>query len=329
MFKEMEKLISGFPEDIKQSITEHRNLGKPNLKPFNKILITGLGGSGIGGSMVAEALVSTAKMPIVVNKDYSVPAWVDEQTLVIASSYSGNTEETISAATQAKKQGAQLAAITSGGQLLKMAEADSFPVVHLPEGYPPRAAFGHSSVALFAFLGACEVAPWNANEFLKMADHLTDKQDDCRRIGKEIAKKIDGRIPVLYAAEGLGAVAVRWRQQINENGKSLCWHHIVPEMNHNELVGWAGGDNRLAVIMLRSSDDHPRSALRMDLNRDLISEKTNVVEEVQAVGSNQLERMYYLIAVGDWMSLYISENRGVDPVEVDVISHLKSELAKH
>lgn len=329
MYNEMEKLIAGFPEDLKESVTQHRNLAKPDLKPFNKILITGLGGSGIGGSMVSETLAATAKMPIIVNKDYLIPAWVDEQTLVIASSYSGNTEETISAAELAKKQGAQLAAITSGGKLLKMAEDDSFPVVKLPEGYPPRAAFGHSSVALFAFLGACDVARWNANEFLKMAEHLSETQEECRSKAKKLAEKIDGRIPVIYAAEGLGAVAVRWRQQINENGKTLCWHHVFPEMNHNELVGWAGGDNRLAVVMLRSSDDHERSALRLDLCRDLISEKTDVVEEVHAKGNNQLERMYYLIAVGDWMSLYISDHRGVDPVEVDVITHLKSELAKH
>lgn len=329
MYEEMEKLIAGFPNDIKESVAEHRNLAKPDLRPFNKILITGLGGSGIGGSMISETLAPSAKIPIVVNKDYRVPAWVDDQTLLIACSYSGNTEETLAAVKDGKKQGAQLAAVTSGGKLLEMAQDEKMPVVKMPEGYPPRAAFGHSSVALFALLGVCDVAPWNANEFLKIADHLAAKQKEIQEIAQNLADKLAGRIPVIYSAEGLGAIAVRWRQQINENAKMLCWHHIFPEMNHNELVGWAGGDDRIGVVILRSSDDHPRSALRLDLSRDLISDKTDVVEEVKAVGNTQLERMYYLIAVGDWMSLFLSKKRGVDPVEVEVITHLKSELARH
>lgn len=329
MTEEMEKLIAHFPEDMEESIAQHRNLGKPDLRPFDNILITGLGGSGIGGSLIAETLAPSAKVPIVVNKNYEVPAWVNEKTLVIACSYSGNTEETIAAAEQAKKQGAQLAVITSAGKLLKMAQDENLPLVELPGGFPPRAAFGHSSVALFALLGVCGVAQWNANEFLKIADHLKEKQEEIKSIARDLAEKLSGRIPVLYSAEGLSAVAVRWRQQINENAKMLCWHHVFPEMNHNELVGWAGGDNRMGVVILRSSDDHPRSAVRLDLSRDLIAKQTDVVEEVEAVGDNQLERMYYLIAVGDWLSLYLSEKRGVDPVEVNVITHLKSELARH
>lgn len=329
MFEEMEKLIAGFPADMKDSVARNRNISAPGLKPFNKVLITGLGGSGIGGTMVAETLAGSAKRPIIVNKNYSIPSWVDAETLVVACSYSGNTEETLSATQQAVKQGAQIAVITSGGELLKMAQTGNWPIASLPQGYPPRAAFGHSSVALFALLDACGVGNWRPDELLGAAQLLEIQQEAIRDLAKGLAEQVVDRVPVIYAAEGLAGVAVRWRQQINENAKMLCWHHILPEMNHNELVGWAGGDTRMAVLMLRSSDDHPRSALRMDLSRDLIRKQTDVVIEVNAVGQNKLERMYYLIAVGDWLSLYLSKKRGVDPVEVNVITHLKNELSRH
>ena len=329
MFETMEQLIAGFPGDMKKSAARLTDLTFNELAPFDKVLITGLGGSGIGGTMVSESLSGTSKYPIVVNKNYNVPAWVDNRTLVVACSYSGNTEETLAATQQAIDQGAQIAAITSGGRLLEMAEQNNWPLVTLPQGYPPRAAFGHSSVALFALMGAIGVADWDQPAFNKAADHLSELEPEIREFAKGLAEQLADRVPVIYAAEGNGGVAVRWRQQINENAKMLCWHHVFPEMNHNELVGWAGGDTRMGVVMLRSDDDHPRTAVRLDLSRDLISEQTDIVLEVHAKGSNRLERMYYLISVGDWLSFYLSKKRNVDPVEVNVITHLKSELARH
>lgn len=329
MFETMEQLIAGFPGDMKKSAERQSGLTFQNLPTFDKVLITGLGGSGIGGTMVSESLAGTSKFPIAVNKDYAVPTWVDSRTLVVACSYSGNTEETLAATQQAIDQGAHIAAITSGGRLLEMAEQNNWPLVTLPQGYPPRAAFGHSSVALFALMGAIGVADWDQNAFIKAADHLKKHEADVRDLAKGLAEQLDDRIPVIYAAEGNGGLAVRWRQQINENAKMLCWHHVFPEMNHNELVGWAGGDTRMGVVLLRSEDDHPRTAVRLDLSRDLIRKQTDIVLEVHAKGNNRLERMYYLIAVGDWLSFYLSKKRNVDPVEVNVITHLKSELARH
>lgn len=329
MFETMEELIAGFPDNMAQSANQYSNIKTNQLQRFNKVLITGLGGSGIGGTMVSEVLRTRSYFPVFVNKNYEIPYWVDDQTLVVACSYSGNTEETLSATQEAIERGAQLAAITSGGEMLKMAEKHQWPTAKLAEGFPPRAAFGHSSVALFMLLAACGVGEFKSGDFSQAATHLNSTQNQVKELAKSMAEKLQGRIPVIYAAEGLGGVAVRWRQQINENAKMLCWHHIFPEMNHNELVGWAGGDNRMAVVFLRSEDDHPRTAIRLDLSRDIIADQTDVVIEAKAVGNNQLERMYYLISLGDWLSLYLSQKRGVDPVEVDVITHLKSELGKH
>lgn len=325
----MEKLIAGFPNDIKTSVSHNQHLSDFELKPFSRVLITGLGGSGIGGTIVSELLADSCNFPIVVNKNYRVPAWVNEETLVVACSYSGNTEETLAATEQAKSQGAQLAAVTSGGELLKIAQSEKMPLVQLPSGYPPRAAFGHGLVCLTALLAACGVTAWKPEMFLGAVDLLNERMPQIKAKAEQWAKTLKDRVPVIYAAEGLGGVAVRWRQQINENGKMLCWHHILPEMNHNELVGWAGGDNRFAAIILTSPDDHPRTALRMELSKEIISKHTDTVLEAEAAGSNRIERMYHLIALGDWLSYYLSIERGVDPVEVDVITHLKSELAKH
>jgi len=329
MFETMEKLIAGFTGDMRTSIKNNEQLQATHLNPVQQVLITGLGGSGIGGTILSELLAGTARVPIVVNKDYNIPAWVGKQTLVVACSYSGNTEETLAAAKQAAAQGAQMAAVTSGGQLLELALQEKMPLVKLPEGYPPRAAFGHGLICLMALLAGCKIGTWNPDVLYQVAEHLDNQSEEIKQKAKQLAAKIATRIPVLYAAEGLAGVAVRWRQQINENGKMLCWHHILPEMNHNELVGWAGGDNRMAVLFLRSSDDHPRTAMRMDLNKEIVARHCDTVEEVYALGNNRLERMYYLILFGDWLSYYLSIERNVDPIEVDVITHLKSELAKH
>lgn len=328
MYQTMEKLIAGFPDDLRTAANKLRGITFPNLSDFDNVLITGLGGSGIGGSMVAETLASQSDKPIVVNKNYTVPAWVSEKTLVVACSYSGNTEETLSAVASAREYGAQVAAITSGGTLLQMARDNHWPHIELPDGYPPRAAFGHSSVALFALMAVSGLAPYSADDFVAVADHLDTTSEEVRSLSKDLAELLTDRIPVIYAGEGLAGVAVRWRQQINENAKMLCWHHILPEMNHNELVGWAGGDTRMGVVFLRTASDHARTAMRMDLTRDLVAKQTDVVETVTARGENLLNRMYYLIAVGDWLSLYLAKKRGVDPVEVDVITFLKSELAQ-
>lgn len=325
----MEKLIAEFSRDMRESAERNRSIGNFEVKSFDNVLISGLGGSGIGGTILSELLANTATMPIVVNKNYDIPAWVNERTLVIACSYSGNTEETLAATERAQNQGASLAAVTSGGKLMDLARKVDMPLIELPAGYPPRAAFGHGLVSLMALLAGCGVAPWNPDDFVRAADHLDKHADEIRTAARSLASRLVSRIPVLYAAEGLAGVAVRWRQQINENGKMLCWHHILPEMNHNELVGWAGGDDRMGVIFLRSSDDHPRTAIRMDLNKSIISKHTDMVEEVHANGHSRLERMYYLILFGDWLSYYLSVERQVDPVEVDVITHLKTELGKH
>ncbi len=294
------------------------------------VLITGLGGSGIGGTIAAEVLARSCSVPVCVNKDYGIPAWVNAHTLVVACSYSGNTEETLAATDKAREAGSSIAVVASGGQLLAKAEAEGWVSAKLPEGYPPRAAFGHGLITLLGLLNAAGLySDWDATDLHRVADELEQSQESIRNTARDLTDKLANRIPVIYAATGLEGVAVRWRQQINENAKILCWHHVLPEMNHNELVGWAGGDNRMGVVMLRSKDDHPRTSLRMDLNMKLMRKQTDCVVEVNAHGTSRMERLYYLVHVGDWLSYYLAVQRQVDPIEVNVITELKNELARH
>jgi len=159
-------------------------------------------------------------------------------------------------------------------------------------------------------------------------DLIKYNQDDIRAEAKKIAQKLYGKTPIIYTTDRMESVAVRLRQQINENGKLLCWHHVIPEMNHNELVGWKDVRNDVAVLYLRNKDDYKRNAIRIDINKDIIGKLTDTVLEVYSKGNTLTEKMMYFVNLGDWISWYMSELHGVDSIEVDVIDYLKGELAK-
>jgi glucose/mannose-6-phosphate isomerase len=326
----MQVFIEQFTSMLSQSVQEAK-LQKPDFSGFvpSSILISGLGGSGIGGTIVSEWASKTAAIPVVVSKDYEIPQWAGPQTLFIASSYSGGTEETLSALHLAQKAGCRIVCITSGGKLAEIAKGEGYPILTLPEGYPPRAAFPFALAKLTAVFFSARVFGNSWEEALQnAAEFLENQLEHIRTEAREIAEYLHGKIPVLYAATGFEGVAVRWRQQINENSKELCWHHVLPEMNHNELVGWAGGDARFAAVFMRSGNDHYRTLKRMELSADIISERGGSVRYLDARGSHPILQSLYLILVGDYVSLYLAQIKGVDPVEVNVISGLKNELGK-
>ncbi len=324
---EMKQLIVEFSKHLRDAVQICKATSVRTNGNFKNVVITGLGGSGIGGTIAAELLRNSAPVPIFVNKDYHLPAFVDEHTLLIASSYSGNTEETLAALEAAMARGATCAAITSGGRLLEIAKEKSLDHVVLPGGNPPRSMLGFSLTALLFLLGkyGIDQVGW----FYKIegaADLLDEQKQSLRNEAKELARYLEGKMPVIYAVDGYEGVAVRFRQQINENGKMLCWHAVIPEMNHNELVGWVGALGKEAVVFLRNKDDYERNQMRIQVNKDIISRKTGQMKDVWSRGENRLERMLYHIHLGDWCSLYLSELSGVDVMEVKVIDHLKSAL---
>lgn len=327
----MNTLIERFPAQLAEALEIGANANiNPHHKPIHKVIVVGLGGSGIGADFVSEMIKGECNVPYLINKGYSIPAFVDEHTLAIASSYSGNTEETLHALGQIEKTGAKIVCIASGGKLLSIAEEKGYDYIQLPGGWPsPRACLGFSLTQQLFILQKLGLISGEIAKNLKSSiDLIKYDQDDIKILAKKIAQQLNGKTPVIYTTDRMQSVAVRLRQQINENGKLLCWHHVIPEMNHNELVGWKDKRDDLAVLYLRNKDDFKRNAIRIDINQTIIKKLCPTVIEVYSKGQSLTEKMIYFTHLGDWISWYLSELHGVDSIEIDVIDYLKGELSK-
>ena len=326
----MNDYISDFTKHLTEALEIGQNtlLSEPHADIHN-VLICGLGGSGIGGTIVNDLVSENINVPISATKDYSIPNFVDENTLVIASSYSGNTEETLYALEACQKRRAQIASVTSGGALEKLAKKKGFNCITIPGDQPPRAMFGYSFTQLFFLLNHYGLIDNSfISEFEKAIDLLDDHEEAIKSEAKALATKLYGTTPVIYTAAGFEGVGVRFRQQINENSKMLCWHHVIPEMNHNELLGWRINTNNLGVVYFRNKCDFDRNQVRIDINKEVISKFTDNISEVWSKGDSRIENSLYHIHLGDWVSWYLSEMNEVDAIEIDVINFLKSSLAK-
>jgi glucose/mannose-6-phosphate isomerase len=326
----MKELISSFTAQLRQAIDigSAATLTKPSAEIRN-VIITGLGGSGIGGSIITQIIEKELKVPVIVNKDYFLPSFASSNTLVIVSSYSGNTEETLGALEVALERACKIVCITSGGKVAAIAKEKNLDCITIPGGMPPRACLAYSFTQLFFVLNEMGlIGSWFKEEF-ESSIHLIDHEEEhiCAE-AYYLAEKLHKKIPVIYSQANYEGVAIRFRQQINENSKMLCWHHALPEMNHNELVGWTIPNDKLAVVFMRNEDDYERTKARMELTKTIVSKYTPYVFEVYSKGSSQLQKSLYLIHFGDWVSWYLAEIRNIDATEVKVIEFLKGELAK-
>lgn len=307
---------------------------------YENIVCTGLGGSAIGADIARSYVADEAASPMIVNRNYTMPGFVGARSLVITSSYSGNTEETLSAYNDAKARGARIIVITSGGRLCELAKRDGFPVVAIPGGLPPRCALGYSFFPLLIVLsklGIIKDRSADIDEAIKVMEGLKDgklgpKVKGRNNIAKEIAKGIYGKYPVIYGSQDrVDAVVTRWRGQLAENSKTISSSHLFPEMNHNEIVGWANPEKilkDLVVIVLRDRDDHPRIARRIDITEKIIKDAGVKVIEAVSVGSGLLARIFSLVYTGDFVSYYLAILNKEDPTPVDRITYLKESLEK-
>jgi glucose/mannose-6-phosphate isomerase len=298
-------------------------------KIFTNVVVSGLGGSGIGGTIVAEIVSDEATAPILVNKDYFLPAFVNENTLVIISSYSGNTEETVNAMQQALEKNATIACISSGGKVIEIAKEKNLQFIIVPGGMPPRSCLGYSLTQLLFVLNYAGIISNRFEKELEKSVALLNKEEGrIQKLALRVAKKLYKKTPIIYSAAGVEGVSVRFRQQINENAKMLCWHHVIPEMNHNELVGWVDKNKKLGVVIFRNTSDYERIQSRIENNKEVIAGCTSTIIELFSKGKSKLENSIYLIHLGDWISLYMAQLRGVDATEVNVIDRLKGALSK-
>jgi glucose/mannose-6-phosphate isomerase len=326
----MKTLVANFSKQLADAISIGNNARlNEEANEILNVLICGLGGSGIGGSIVSELVVGYAKVPINVTKGYFIPEYVNENTLVIVSSYSGNTEETLNCLNLAAAKSAKIVSITSGGKLLDVSREKNFDHIVVPGGMPPRACLGYSLTQLFFTLGFYKIIDSRYKKELENAIKLIDAEEiNIIAEATSIAEKLRNRTPVIYATTYYEGIAIRLRQQLNENAKVLCWHQIIPEMNHNELVGWTEKNDNLSVLIFVDKHEYSRNLARIEINKEVIKKYTSHITEIYSKGNTAIEKAIYFIHLGDWVSVILGGLRGADLMEINVINHLKSELSK-
>lgn len=324
----MDKYIAGFPEQLHEALRiVDAATGLNFSQRPTSVIISGMGGSGIGGILVRTLVSKQLTVPYAVVNNYALPAWAGPGTLVICSSYSGNTEETLTSLADAQAKGCSIACVTTGGKLLEIARQNGYPVITVPPGRPPRSSVGYSIVGQLSLLEAAGVidSAWR-NIISSTAQWLAEQSESLREAAYTLAGKIGDTIPILYTDALFNAVGVRWKQQINENAKMHCFHHVIPEMNHNELVAYDKKDDRFSVIFIRNSFEHPQLKKRFQYTAELMSGKTGYITTVQATGDNPYQQIFGMLHFGDWISVALAERNRVDPIDIAILDRLKSAL---
>jgi glucose/mannose-6-phosphate isomerase len=334
----MQKLLRKFPWQVEDAVVIGRKALIPYSAPtIRNIVVSGLGGSAIGGDLLRSYLAEELRVPFIVNRHYFLPEFVDRNSLVLISSYSGNTEETIAAHHDAAKRKAKVLCISSNGETERLAKKFKQPFITIPKGYPPRAALGYSFFAPLLALTKMKLIPSRERDIRETIALLKRKSKRYSALNKQndalqLAKQLYNKLPIIYsAADRFDIVNLRWRGQLAENAKVLAFGHVLPEMNHNELVGWKvlrRYMEKMAVVFLRDKEDHSRVQMRMKITKDIVGEFAGKVLEAHSEGKSLLVRMFSLIYLGDWVSYYLAIFNGIDPTPVKVIDYLKSELAK-
>lgn len=326
----MYDLISEFPAQLLRAVEigEKANLKSQRPTAIKNIVLCGLGASGFGGNILSELFREELKVPVIVNKSYFLPAFVDSSTLLILSSYSGNTEETISCANQAAEKGLHPVCVTSGGHLAVLADKHGWDIIKIPAGSPPRCALGYSTVQLFFILRHFNLISDDFKKSLiRTASFLELEQRKTMEDAEFLAAKLLGKIIIAYTEDKYESTALRLKQQINENSKMYCWYNVVPEMNHNELVGWREPKENLAVLIFRSSDEYHRNSARIVFKKDVIVKVSENVYEIDAKGQDTFEKHFYFIHFGDWLSYHLALLQGYDPMEIEVLVNLKTHMS--
>jgi glucose/mannose-6-phosphate isomerase len=329
--------LHGLPQQCRAAWDKANKFLLPeDYAAIDKVVILGMGGSAIGGDLV-HSLFSSEKKPIIfVSRDYNLPAFVDEKTLVIASGYSGNTEETLSAFSQAMDKNCKKLAITTDGELKKRAEDAGIPVFIIDYVSLPRAALGYSFMPLIAFLQRLGLVQDRTAEVKAMIQDLDMLLAEFKETvpassnrAKQMAARLHGKIAVIYGAGVLSEVAHRWKTQINENSKGWAFYETFSELNHNAVVGYQFPRelaSKIYVVLLRSPSLHPRILIRYQVTGELLEQSGISHETVDSRVKGELNQMMGLIYLGDWVSYYLAMLNETDPTPIKTVDYLKKRL---
>jgi len=335
----MFELTASLPEQVEQAAAAAAELvGQVEPATVDNVVVMGMGGSGISGDVVAAATSPLMPVPIVVSKSYECPAFVGPETLVFAVSVSGDTEEIVQAATDAEAAGAQMVVVSGGGQLADLASQWGAPWFPVPPGIPqPRAALGAVSIPPLVVLDHLGLYRGGHNWIAAAVDQLRARRDEVEAAGEssgpaEVARRIGRTVALVQGGGMVGAAAAqRWKTQINENAKAPAFWAAQPELCHNEVCGWGvGGDvtrQVITAVALRHEGEHPQVGRRFELVGEILREVVADVIEVQAAGDGDLAQLFDLILFGDYVSLWLATQSGVDPGPVPILVDLKAALA--
>lgn len=334
-------LIERFPEQLQEGlgIGQKATLPRWTFSGISHVVVAGLGGSAIAAELVNSYLNYSLGIPSSIVRHYLLPHYVNQKSLIICSSYSGNTEETLSAYLEAKKRKAKIIAIASGGRLEELCKKDNNPLILIPQGFPPRAALGYSFVTLLILFGRLGLVRDQSRQIRQAASFLKEirssflpEVEQSNNPAKALAGQIYGRLPIIYASQDyFYPVALRWKQQICENAKVLAFCNAFSEFNHNELVGWGKVDflkEKVLAVILKDREDHKKIQSRMKIVRQILESRNVTVLEVESSGATLLSRILSLVHLGDWTSFYLAVLNQVDPTPVEVIDFLKDSLAR-
>ncbi|MDQ7822739.1 MAG: bifunctional phosphoglucose/phosphomannose isomerase [Candidatus Eremiobacteraeota bacterium] len=332
----MMELVLNLPGQMAHALESGRTLNLPHLSAA-QILHLGMGGSAMAGHLLRAHLRDELAIPYEINQSYDIPAWAGSRTLAIAVSYSGETEETLTALDKAARKGCQVICVASGGSLRQRALAMGAPFIEVPSGYPPRAALGHLHGALLAALEKTGIAPPHDKEITETIALLESLREEWhprvpleKNEAKRLATRIAGKVPIVFgSSDASAAVAYRWKTQFNENGKSLCYTERFPELNHNEIVGWAHSfipQKAFHVCFLRDSGEPEPIKTRIDFTEEIISGKTTT-DHLWSRGTSALAKLMSLVFLGDLASTYLALLYGTNPTSIDVITEMKKRLS--
>jgi glucose/mannose-6-phosphate isomerase len=337
----MRNIIYNLPEQIKDAWKIPVKITK-SRKHYSNIVISGMGGSGIGGDILQSLLLSKTKIPIVTIKDYHIPDFVGKDTLFIAVSYSGNTEETINGFFEAQRKGAHIVAITSGGTLWDLCQKYQIDCVEIPAGLSSRCAIGYLFFPQLKILTTLKLSDDFKKELTETIEILATRRNYYERIAAQLGKELKNFFPLIYATSPLlKPVAVRWQTQFNENAEIIAHSNVFPELNHNEIMGLLGPSPLVPIycLILLDPETHPRNLLRVKYTLELLrkgfSERNSVkstffrYRKFSVAGKSKLARIFSFIMLGDFISFYLARERGVTPEIIRAIEELKKKMANN
>lgn len=337
----MLRTVETFAEQCRQAVRIAQTVElPPSYATANaNIVIAGMGGSAIGGDLVKAIAEPYLSVPLLVQRYYSLPVFINENSLIFICSYSGTTEETIAACKQALAKKAKIVGVSSGGELSRLLISNNLPWLQIPGGLQPRAALGYLFFPIVMLLSSLKLMPLlkdDISEAITLLDNLSDSYAGevnlAQNKAKQIATKIAGKVPIIYGSYPLGQVAAyRWKCQINENAKAPAFWHYLPEQNHNEITGWQNlkeiSSGHFVLIWLKDPQDLKQVKKREKVTTNLISSYFADVIEVEAQGSSNLSRLLSLVYLGDFVSVYLALLYQTDPSPVERIQQLKKALA--